>query len=211
MTRTYQISAFRNGLLLISQEMIAQKEALTEIDSKLGDGDMGMSMEKAALAIQQTLQADNGDQPGKLLLLCASAVNRAAPSTLGTLLSFGLMAVGKEMGMQTEIDELSLVRIPETLAKTISQFGKAQEGDKTILDALCPFARELSAGYASGKTLDEALRCAVEAAEAGVEATKGRIARTGRAKWLAERNMEYPDGGAYLCAKVVERLARKEG
>lgn len=80
------------------------------------------------------------------------------------------------------------------------------EGDKTILDALCPFARELSSAYASGKTLNDALYCAVEAADAGVEATKGRVAKTGRAKWLAERNMEYPDGGAYLCARVVRKL-----
>lgn len=206
MSRIYRVSDFRNVLLIIAQEMINQKENLTEIDSKLGDGDMGMSMEKAALAIQQTVPVATVEQPGKLLQLCAAAVNRAAPSTLGTLLSFSLMAVGKEFGIQTEIEEASLVRIPEIFAKTIRHYGKANEGDKTILDALCPFARELSSAYASGKTLNDALYCAVEAADAGVEATKGRVAKTGRAKWLAERNMEYPDGGAYLCARVVRKL-----
>lgn len=208
MAREYTITDIRSALTAITDEMLLQKETLTDIDSRLGDGDMGLSMEKSALAIRRTIEADSGKMPGKLLLQCAAASNRAAPSTLGTLLSFGLMAVGKEMGMQEKLDEALIARIPQILVSTIMRYGKAQEGDKTILDALCPYAREMESVYAATGDLKMAARAAAKAAHAGMEGTKGRVAKTGRAKWLAERNMEYPDGGAYLADAVAQRLCR---
>lgn len=211
MARDYGYADVYRCLEIITDTMLAQRDTLTDIDSKLGDGDMGLSMEKAALAIRQAMQAYEGQQPGQLLLSCAAASNKAAPSTLGTLLSFGMMAIGKEMGAQMRISEEWVVDIPDVLAQTIMKFGKAQEGDKTILDALCPYAAALSRAWQEDQSLEQAAVQAAQAAWDGMEATKGRVAKTGRAKWLAERNMEYPDGGAYLMAQVARRLSGETG
>lgn len=202
----YTISDVRRVLYAVTEEMVAQKSKLTEIDSKLGDGDMGISMEKAAQAIRAVLDENMEGSPGKVLMLCASACNRAAPSTLGTLLSIGIMTVGQEAGDSPVLEDAFVAHIPALLTQSISKRGKAQEGDKTILDALCPYARAMEAAYTAGKTLRQAAVEAADAAWAGMKSTQGKAARIGRAKWLAERNKEYPDGGAYLCAQIARHL-----
>lgn len=191
-------------LNIIADETIAAKAKLTEIDSKLGDGDMGISMEKGALAIKKELTglSENEKDISRLFMTCASSFNRAAPSTMGTLLSAGLLALAKKCIGKTELTAVDIVFFPEVLAETIAFRGKASVGDKTVLDALYPYAQVLQSVYSETQDLQQALNKAAQAAAQGVESTKGIVAKTGRAKWLAERNMDYPDGGAVLCCKI---------
>lgn len=186
--------------------LIAEKEELTEIDSRLGDGDMGISMEKGGLAVKEMLSGWQGENIAGLFSACAAAFNRAAPSTLGTLLSMGMLALAKESAGCTRLTAEQLIRFPGILAAAISKRGKANVGDKTILDALVPCAEAMEAEYAESKTVKRALDAAVKAAQEGMERTKGMLAKTGRASWLDGRNREYPDGGAVLCARLMERL-----
>lgn len=75
---------------------------------------------------------------------------------------------------------------------------------------MVPFAETLEKLSADNVSFAQAWREAAAAAEKGMEGTKGMTAKTGRAKWLDGRNKEYPDGGAVLCVKVVQRLAEPE-
>lgn len=208
-----QITEVKEVLGYICDVMIREKKALTEIDSRLGDGDMGISMEKGAMAVRQVLEMEQDNDISRLLLATASAFNRAAPSTLGTLISFSIMAIAKEVKGCNEITEEQAIRFPVIMADTISMRGKAKQGDKTILDALIPFADTLQCVYEENKDAGEALRAALAAAEKGMESTKGMLARTGRASWMDGRNKEYPDGGAVLCVKIAQELCmrREEG
>lgn len=207
--KQYTITDVKKVLLLISELFIAEKDLLTEIDSKLGDGDLGISMSRGAEAIINELKKFDQEEKDitKLFLTCAAAFNRSAPSTLGTLLSFGMMALGKAVNHGEEISEEAVVALPMILADTIAARGKAQVGDKTILDALYPYARTLSSSYQVTHSLKGSLAAAALAAEAGMESTKGIRAKTGRASWLDTRNMEYPDAGAVLCTLVSKKLA----
>ena len=121
-----------------------------------------------------------------------------------------MLAVAKEAGKKPELEEADLVRFPAIIADTLAARGKAKVGDKTILDALVPFADTLEKLSADNVSFAQAWREAAAAAEKGMEGTKGMTAKTGRAKWLDGRNKEYPDGGAVLCVKVVQRLAEPE-
>ena len=159
-----QITQIKEVLSRICDVMIREKEALTEIDSRLGDGDMGISMEKGAVAVKRVLENGQENSISNLLLTAASAFNRAAPSTLGTLISFSIMSIAK-------------------VTK-----GRAKQGDKTILDAFIPFADTLQSVYDGKKDVQAALEAALEAAEKGMESTKGMLAKTGRASWLDGRN-----------------------
>lgn len=199
----------KEWLKMICNCMISQKDVLTDIDSRLGDGDMGISMEKGAIAVNKILDEYRGTDISAMLMLCASEFNRAAPSTMGTLLSFSLMAVAAEWKGQEEITVCQIMRIPGIMAETIGFRGKAKEGDKTVLDALIPFGTVLASVYNQTQDVGRALEEASAAAAAGRERTKGIVAKAGRAKWLAERNMDCPDGGAVLCAAVAERLLQK--
>ena len=189
-------------------EIMVSKEELTEIDSKLGDGDMGISMEKGAIALKKELDkfVDSDINISELFMNCAMAFNRAAPSTMGTLLSGGMLAIAKQIGNQKVITIDQVVEIPGILANSISLRGKASVGDKTVLDALIPFSDKLKSVYNETMSIDKALTMATQAAYIGMESTKGIIAKTGRAKWLAERNMEYPDAGSVLCYRIVKRI-----
>lgn len=200
------IAEVKMVLYKICDVLQEEKEELTEIDSRLGDGDMGISMDKGALAVRAVLDSSREQEISKLLSACGAAFNRAAPSTLGTLLSFGLLAAARETGEKAELTEADLVRIPSVLADTISLRGKAQVGDKTILDALSPFADTLKERFEGNTSFAQAWKEAAAAAEKGMENTKGMTARTGRAKWLDGRNKEFPDGGAVLCVKVIQGL-----
>lgn len=122
-------------LYQIIDEIMVSKEELTEIDSKLGDGDMGISMEKGAIALKKELDkfVDSDINISELFMNCAMAFNRAAPSTMGTLLSGGMLAIAKQIGNQKVITIDQVVEIPRILANSISLRGKASVGDKTVL------------------------------------------------------------------------------
>ena len=127
---------------------------------------------------------------------------------MGTLLSFSLLSLAKETVNCDGLDETDIVRFPDIIAKTISIKGKAKIGDKTILDALVPFAETISAVYEETGNFRKAYSRAVDAAEKGMEDTRGMTARIGRAKWLDGRNKEYPDGGAVLCVRILRTLEK---
>lgn len=124
------IEKVKKALYTICDVLQEEKEELTEIDSRLGDGDMGISMDKGAAAVREVLDAYQGTDISKLLSSCGAAFNRAAPSTLGTLLSFSMLAVAKEAGKKPELEEADLVRFPAIIADTIAARGKRRWGIK---------------------------------------------------------------------------------
>lgn len=202
----YYILSVKKVLEVCVDVAVTEKDKLTEIDSNTGDGDMGVSMEKGALALRETIGKWQGDVIGPMLMNAGMAFNKAAPSTMGTLISMGLMSLGKEWKEKTVLEDGDIVGAPRILLETIAKQGKANRGDKTVLDALYPLAEKLEASYAESSNLTESLKKAAEAAIKGMEATKGMQAKAGRARWLGERAAEYPDGGAFLCARIAARL-----
>ncbi len=208
---SYSIDSVKRFLMVVTNEMIHIKTELTEIDSKLGDGDMGISMEKGALAVRQAVNADTSCNISSLLLQCAMAFNRAAPSTMGTLISGAIMKVGGYCENKQELSFEDATGFPQMMADAIAARGKAREGDKTILDALIPYSVALQKVFRETGDIKAALAAASESARTGMERTKGMVARSGRAKWLGGRNKEYPDGGAVLCWKIARRLAEEYG
>lgn len=201
----YTVKDMIYGINKIADIMIASKEELTDIDSKLGDGDMGISMEKGALALKKMMaDIENTMTIKEFFMKCASSFNKAAPSTMGTLLSGGMIEIAKKFEYQQVLDENEIVQIPMIMAEAIARRGKSKVGDKTILDALCPFSGTLLLEYQQTGDLQVSFSKAVLKARKGMEGTKGITAKTGRAKWLGERNKEYPDGGAYMCCRIVE-------
>jgi len=197
----YGIESVKNTLKRMAEALISMETVLTDIDSKLGDGDMGLSMAGGARAILSCLEGQQ-DSISACLEACAAAFNRAAPSTMGTLLSVATKSVGAAFKGKDVLTEADVAQIPRLMLNTITKFGKAKVGDKTIVDALSPFAEVFEQEFAQTQTFSAAL----EAARAGMESTKGMEARMGRARWLRGRNAEFPDGGCVMLVEVVESL-----
>lgn len=125
---------------------------------------------------------------------------------MGTLLSGALMALARYFSGKTEMTEEEISCVPKVISDAVALRGKAHVGDKTILDALVPYAETLKAEYARAGSLEQAGKAALEAAREGMESTRGMTAKTGRASWLGGRNREFPDAGAYMFYRIVEIL-----
>ena len=200
----YRTEDIKDKILQITERMEAISGELTEIDSKLGDGDMGISMKKGAEAIREALKNNTCNSVKDLFSRCAFALNKAAPSTMGTLLSGALLAVAKAFPDRESLTDEDVASIIKVMAGAISDRGKAKAGDKTILDAMVPYGETMVKIWDKEKDLKVAHFQALKEALKGVESTKGMRAKTGRASWLGERNSEFPDAGAVMFYRIME-------
>ena len=205
----YKIADVKKAIALCIDVILEKKEDLTEIDSRNGDGDLGVSMEKGSMALRLNMSEYRDESIGLMLMKGGMAFNKAAPSTMGTLISMALVTLGREWKEKMFVTDEDVVKVPRIMADSISKQGKAQVGNKTVLDALYPFADSLESSFTETGNLLTSLNKATEAARAGMETTKGMQAKVGRARWLGERSMAAPDGGAMLCVYIVERLAQQ--
>lgn len=200
----FQLEEIRKTLHQCLGIVTENKDALTEIDSINGDGDMGVSMELGAAAMVAAADTYEGETIGPMLQKAGMAFNKAAPSTMGTLIGMALVSLGNTWKGKQQVEEQDVVAAPRVLCEAISRLGKAKVGDKTVLDALYPFAETLEGVFAETSDFSKAYEQAVLAAKAGLEKTKGMQATVGRARWLGERAVQAYDGGALLCVLIVE-------
>jgi phosphoenolpyruvate---glycerone phosphotransferase subunit DhaL len=172
------------------------KEYLTELDSAIGDADHGINMNRGMQAVLGKMDAAESGDIGALLknvgMTLISTVGGAGGPLYGTLfLQMGSSAAGKS--------DLSGDDWADALAAGVAgvqRRGKAELGDKTMIDALVPAVEAVRSALADGSTLDEALRRSAEAAQEGMTATIPLVARKGRASYLGERSADHQDPGA---------------
>jgi dihydroxyacetone kinase len=139
------------------------------------------------------------------------AINRAASSTMGTLLATALMRAGKEIKGCTELDEQNLVTMLQAADTGIQERGKAKPGDKTIVDALHPAAVAFSEALGAGAGLPEAAAKMIAAAEAGRDSATPLRSRIGRASWQGERTEGQVDPGCAATVIMLKALAGQWG
>lgn len=205
-----ELQDLKKALSFVCEVLIESKDLLTHIDNLSGDGDLGISMEKAARSVQRELTATQSDGISGLLKRCALSINIDAPSTMGTLISFSIMEAAKYMKGKEQFSVEDLCEIPQKMVEIIMIYGRAQLGDKTVLDSLIPYAKAIRHQLIStGGDIESSVRIAAEEAERAANATKGCIAKIGRAKWIGARAKNCPDGGAVVCALVCNALIGK--
>jgi dihydroxyacetone kinase-like protein len=184
----------------------AQREALIALDGKVGDSDLGITMNKAFIAAFESVRNNATDPIGKTLQLAGMAVAKAAPSTMGTLVATGLMRGGKALEGAQGWGTAEMSAFWDAFLKGVADRGKAQLGDKTLLDVLSPIALSLQASRASGADLADALAQAAQAAHDGLEATKAMVAQHGKAACFQEKTLGLQDAGATVGVLIIETL-----
>jgi phosphoenolpyruvate---glycerone phosphotransferase subunit DhaL len=180
----------------MATDLTAQKDYLCALDGAMGDGDQGVTMAIGFGAIAAALPALADQDIGTILTTSGLAFNGTAASTIGALFATACLRAGKEVKGKTAIDLPDLAKMIAAAFAGIQERGKAQVGDKTVLDALAPTMAALQTAAAQGTPLPTALAQALAAAEAGVQATIPLKAKVGRAAWIAERSVGHPDPGA---------------
>lgn len=192
--KTLDFMQTREMLLHTAAAIIAAKPELTEIDSKIGDGDHGIGMELGMKkASAQLEQMQNGDNVFSLFSEMGKAMLMSMGGASGVI--FGTLFMGGAKGKNAaSLDCRAFAQWLEDSRAAIQKRGGANVGDKTMVDALVPAAA--AAMSYTGDDLAEMLSLAEEAAKQGVEETKQYQAKFGRAKSLMERSIGYQDAGA---------------
>jgi len=191
----------------VSLRLVMIEETLNAMDGAIGDGDLGINMAKGGAGLLRYLDsATPGDDIGAFLIGAGMALNREAPSSLGTLLSSALLRAGKETRGCTRLDLAGIAGLTSAADQAMQDRGKAKPGDKTILDALHPAAEALAQAAVAGVSLSEAGQLALMAARQGRDITVALQSRVGRASWVGERTRGKVDPGAALFVDIVETL-----
>jgi len=188
--------------------LVEQKDTFTELDQAMGDGDMGISMAKVGVALQAYVaENDPGGDIGTLIAKAGMAVNKAAPSTMGTLIATALMRAGKEVKGQAEVSLTDLAAMFSAADQGMQDRGKAKPGDKTIIDAIHPAAEAFAAAVAAGSSASQAGAAALSAAQAGRDSVTPLRSKIGRASWVGERTEGLLDPGCAMFCMVLEAVA----
>lgn len=184
----------------------SQAATLNELDGVAGDGDLGVTITKAAAAVGDALGKEPGD-PATVLRLAGAALATAVPSTSGTLLALGFLAAARSVG---EADGSPMEQLACGFAaaeQEVRRRGGAALGDKTMLDVLDPVARWLQEAARDLQPLPQALQGAAQIAAAATGATRDLIPQAGRARWLQERSLGHPDAGCWMLTSALSRAA----
>lgn len=188
----------------ISRIITMNKDYLIQLDSQNGDGDLGISMENGFCGAKEFLEKSNISDVGKLLNKTADYFNEAAPSSLGTIISFGIKGMARSLKGKEEFSVLDLGVAFNAGISNIMEKAKSKPGEKTILDALYPAAQALIDN--AEKDLETALREAAAKAEEGSEKTKEMCAVWGRAAYYGEKSLGILDGGSVVGNLIFEGL-----
>ena len=199
------ISEIKKGISSIAKEMTDNRDYLVELDQRNGDGDLGISMSEGFNALVEVLNKTEETDLGKVFRDLSKTFNESAPSSLGTILSFGLMGIAKELKGKTEVSRQELsVALEKGLDNILDKTG-SKVGEKTIIDSLSPGIESL---LSSGSEEDKAaFQNAYEASKAGAEKTKEMMAVHGRAAYYGEKSLGLVDGGAVVGTLIFKGMA----
>ena len=185
--------------------LIESADELRDLDLDLGDGDLGITITAGSNAVIAELEKLPEDAtPTEIARTCAKAFANANPSTMAALVAGALLSGSRTWEAKEEIGLTEAADFVTAAASSISQRGKTQVGDKTILDGIAGAADALT----SASDVGEATTAVVDAAARAVRDTKDLQSRRGRASWLQERSIGLADPGATAFQRLVEAWAR---
>ena len=184
-----------------------QRDYLTQLDAAIGDADHGTNMERGLTAVVTKLEGLDGP-PGKLLTAAGSTLVSTVGGASGPLWGTALRRAGRSLGDAEDFGGAELVDALDAALAGVVELGAAQEGEKTMVDALAPAIRALRARLDGGGDLNDALADARAAGEEGMRATTPLQASKGRASYLGERSIGHQDPGATSTALIIAALER---
>ncbi|MCE3245487.1 MAG: dihydroxyacetone kinase subunit [Arthrobacter sp.] len=193
-------------LTLSAQAMAEHRVELIELDRAIGDSDHGENMDRGFQAVLDKLAENPPETPGAALKLTAMALMSKVGGAAGPLYGTAFLRAATALGDVAYIDAQAVAAALAAARDGIVARGKAEPGDKTMVDAWTPAVEAATAAASAGDALS-VLIAAAEAAEAGAVATDPLVARKGRASYLGERSAGHRDPGAASSALILRAAA----
>ncbi len=201
------IIGVKNFLKELKEVMSRNKDHLIELDSVVGDGDLGLTMQDGFAAAYTAAAESKETDIGRLLYTSGKAMGAAVPSTMGTLMSAGFMNAAKVLKGKTELSEEDCAALFRGYMDGVANLGKAKVGEKTFLDGIAPAVEVMEESAKAGDSLKTMAEKAVLAAKKGVENTTTMRAMHGRAAIRGEASVSLVDPGATVAALIFEAFA----
>jgi dihydroxyacetone kinase-like protein len=196
-------SAVRRWIADYAEVIAEHRQELVALDRAIGDADHGTNMDRGMQKALEKLEATEGDDIGALLKVVGMALVSSVGGAAGPLYGTLFLQMGAATAGRTELDLDGWTAALEAGVKGVQARGKAEPGDKTMLDALLPAVAALE----SGGELADALRRSAQAAAEGMRQTIPLEARKGRASYLGPRSVGHQDPGATSSHLLIESAA----
>ncbi len=192
----YDTEYFIRFVNIFAKYLAENKEYLTQLDAAIGDGDHGINMDRGAKAALDRLSSINPKTPGEVMRTVGMALLSSVGGAAGPLYGTVFMRMSIAFRNNDKIDDKGLVSALEQALLGIKGLGKAEVGDKTMVDVWEPVVNFLKENIENGRTLPEICADVVALAEERMKATIPLQARKGRASYLGERSIGHQDPGA---------------
>ncbi|MEE0745679.1 MAG: dihydroxyacetone kinase subunit DhaL [Anaerovoracaceae bacterium] len=191
----------------VADTAIGAREELCKLDSYVGDGDHGFTVERGFSAVKSMLEETDFNSSKEAFEATGDELADTMGGAIGLIIG-GLFTGGAEaMESREDFDTEDMYTLLSAGLEEIKLVGGAKEGDRTLIDALSPACDAFKAAMDQGKTLSECISCAADAAEKGAEATADMVAKKGRAKFLQEESKGYVDAGAVTMSKIIRAMS----
>ncbi|MDE2200950.1 MAG: dihydroxyacetone kinase subunit L [Rhodospirillales bacterium] len=197
------VAALRRAIGGVLAELEVSHTMLTELDGKIGDGDLGVTLLKAFRELDR-LKPGLPEDLGAALTQAASGVMKVSSSSFGTLFATGLMATAKVTKGKTSVPIIAIPSLLDGVVQAMMARGKASLGDKTVLDALDAVARA-SEGQSEPGAMREAAARGVDAA---LDTYRDKPNRVGRARIFGDKTAGKDDPGMVAVKVMIAGLAR---
>ena len=186
----------------IAQLMEESADELNAADGLLGDGDLGITMVRGFREIIE-VRDSLPDDVGMALFQCAKAFTKSSGSSYGTLLATGLMSVAKKKKGQQEIQVEEISALLNDALDAMKQRGKAEVGDKTVLDVIAA-SSQAAKDQSDGSSVLKAINDAVTST---IDEFRSRQSKIGRARIFSEKSIGLDDPGMLAFRKMIEALS----
>ncbi len=197
------VAAIRAVAATVSEHRVE----LTHLDRDIGDGDHGENLSRGFTAVLTKLESAEPANPAAVLKLVATTLISTVGGAAGPLFGTGFLRAATSLGDAEEIDGEAVATALTAARDGVVARGKAESGDKTMVDALTPAVTAAKQAAAGGASVADVLAAAAEAATAGAAATVPMQARKGRASYLGERSIGHQDPGATSTGYLLQALA----
>lgn len=187
-------------------EFAQAKDELERLDSVGGDGDLGIVLRDGFDEVNQFIQTLSIEDTGKILFQAGKKLNQVASSSMGTLLSNGFLTAGKQLKGKESFEKEDLIVFVDGICKGIQNLGHAQEGEKTILDSICPAYRAMVENLNLSEK--EMILKGIDAAKNGIENATQMIAKQGRLAYRQEASIGIVDPGTVAGYHLLMALYR---
>jgi dihydroxyacetone kinase-like protein len=187
------------------------RQPLTDLDSAVGDGDFGISLDRGFTAVQSELSANPPADIRAVFQNVATILIKTMGGSSGPLLGTFFLRAAATCAGKSELAPADVVALFQAGVDGLQQRGKAALGDKTMMDAWLPAVDAMRGALDAGDALAEIVEKGAAAAEAGMRATITMQARKGRGSYLGERSVGHQDPGAtatYLLFKAAAEVWR---